>query len=112
MLSKRPDGRPEHGGAVRDALAVVQRSSMRPPPPRAVSIAERRVMSLVMTAGAMATDATLLPSERAEVEARARAAVLERSGELQVLANGATVATTGALGAPTDQAACAARCAL
>jgi serine/threonine protein kinase len=112
-MSKSARERHANGSALRDALERLRADSFVPPPRAAVvGTAERRIVSLAMTAGVEATEATLLPSERTDLETSARDAVSLQGGLLQVLVNGAMIAVPARHAAPTDQAACAARCAL
>lgn len=112
MLAKDRARRPADGAALVLALEAVRASSAQAPLASALTRAERRMVSVAITASAGTLDETLRPEERSLAERRAAQATAARGGRLSVLANGSMVAVVESGGSPTDQAVCAARVAL
>lgn len=114
MLEKKPGARPGDASAVLERLARLAEGEEVLPPPEAGMLmeAEQRVLCVVLVASAGNASETVLAQERRDVEHRMRDAATSRGGHIEILANGAAVATFGGAGSPTDDAARAAACAL
>ena len=112
MLQKDRDARPADGAALTLELERVRNERAGANAAPALTRAERRMVSVAITASAATLDDTLLPAERSLVERRAAAVTEARGGRLAVLANGAMVAVVEGGGSPKDQAVRAARVAL
>jgi tetratricopeptide (TPR) repeat protein len=124
MLDKDPDGRPRDGAAVRDELERIAKP--RPSDvPRAASILpvapsltdrEQRLLSVVMagTAQPPADDPATAPTlaDDPQLDPDVRAAIVGLGGRVERLVDGSVIVMLETGGAATDQAACAARCAL
>jgi hypothetical protein len=120
LLSKDPAERPADGAALvraLDALGPVPGALSSPAAAaqRVLTEREQRVVCLVLVergVGMRADAATVRDSGAEGAEGRVRAAADAHGGRVEVLADGSLVVAVGEGGAPTDQAARAARCAL
>jgi len=123
MLAKARADRPADGAAVAAALAGLGTIEEGPPPsavgpPPALTASERRAVSLVLARvgsgpGLLDSDvATISPTELAARRDGIRQAVEALGERLELLADGSLLVPVSTSGAPTDQAAQAARCAL
>jgi tetratricopeptide (TPR) repeat protein len=118
LLSKAPNDRPPDADAVLRALAAIGEVPInaRPVAPgkSALTVAERRVVSLVMArrAGASDAEATLALADRSKENLALEAEVHRHGAVLDWLGDGTIVIALTTEGAPTDHAANAARCAL
>ena len=120
MLAKDPECRPPSADALIAELAALgdleQSLGLRvSAPSAAITSHEQRLLCVVMTTGLAARELsarTLRPGEGSELEGRAREAVAQNGGRLEVLADGSWVATITGRGTPIDHASRAAHCAL
>jgi len=112
LLAKPREERPSDGAAVLTLLDALESGVASAEHAEALGRAERRMLSVVITAAAGTLDDTLLPGERSLAERRALALVAAHQGRLHVLANGSMLAVLEGGGSPTDQAVSAARIAL
>ena len=114
LLAKRPEERPPSAAAL---LAALDRWTGHVPvtaplPRTALTSAEQRVASVVLTRPATDSNATLLPQESGELERRVRALVATGDARIERLPNGSFLAVFGGAGAPGDHAVRAAGLAL
>jgi len=113
MLKKSPDERFADAVEVQKALADVERRTSRPAPRlRAVTTAEKRMTSIVVCTANTKVAQTVDAPRPLLTQATAKSLVSEYGGELHALIHGTIVVTPPQKAAPTDQAVCAARCAL
>ena len=114
LLAKDPADRPPSAAALLAALdAWSGRVPVAVPLPRtALTSAEQRIASVVLTRPATDSNATLLPQESGELERRVRALAVARGARVESLPNGSFLALFAGAGAPSDHAARAAALAL
>jgi hypothetical protein len=119
MLAKTPVGRPRDAAAVAEELRQLEslgdRPSALPNQPLSLTTREERVTSMVLVAPPLplrVESVTNRDEREHPVHAAVREAVERLGGEVEVLADGSILVTTGATGVATDEAARAARCAL
>jgi tetratricopeptide (TPR) repeat protein len=125
MLDKDPERRPRDGAAVLEELKRLARprASDMPRAPSILPVApsltdrEQRLISVVMadTAQPPATeDPATAPTLTVDhqLDPGVRAAIVGLGGRVETLVDGSVIVTLETGGAATDQAACAARCAL
>jgi tetratricopeptide (TPR) repeat protein len=123
MLAKAPDERPANGAEVERALLALPLEAASPAPrrerPAALTEGEQRLVSVVVVATPQAGDrasaahAETVPAAASDAENTGAREACERHGaRLEKLADGSFVALVLGVGAATDQAAQAARCAL
>ena len=113
LLAKDPAARPVDARAV--LLALDAWSGRMPPahgPAPAITGAEQRIVTLVLTRPATDSSQTLLPQESGDLERRVRAIAATHRARLERLPNGSFLAFFTGAGAPTDHAARAAAFAL
>ncbi len=116
MLAKDRDARPAHGGAVLDALTAIEPLALAAAPGPGGPSPARAPAPALTTVEQTLTCVVLVrcpdPSTVRDVEPAIKAIVKRRGADLEVLADGSALVTVPGTGAPTDHAACAARCAL
>ncbi len=118
MLAKAKELRPSDGAAITAALSSIQRRSLEPPLPAALTGREKRNVSVILLGGDLAgegdaTSFTIVTRATPSSEAPTLEALAARFGaSLVVLPHGALVATIAYERAATDQAVRAARFAL
>ncbi|MBL8969794.1 MAG: serine/threonine protein kinase, partial [Myxococcales bacterium] len=106
MLAKDPAARPVDARAV--LLALDTWSGRLPSahgPAPAITGAEQRIVTLVLTRPATDSSQTLLPQESGDLERRVRAIAATHRARLERLPNGSFLAFFSGAGAPTDHAA-------
>ena len=114
LLTKDPAGRPASAAAVLHALDLWSGKvpAVAALPRTALTSAEQRIASVVLTRPATDSNQTLLPQESGDLERRVRAVAQRHAARLERLPNGSFIALFTGAGAPTDHAARAAAFAL
>ncbi|MBK9266513.1 MAG: protein kinase [Polyangiaceae bacterium] len=114
MMAKNPEARPRNGAAVLENLAALTKELPRGTTRRAsiaLTSGERRTMTVIVIEAERREDVTL-EGHAAQTAQMLREGTETFGGRLDVLRDGSAVASMGAMGLATDQAAQAARCAL
>jgi hypothetical protein len=113
MLAKSRAQRPADGAAVAAELdAVSRRGTSASPHARALTLSERRVLSLIMAGKTTGRDTTAPAGASAPTASSLREVLSTHGARLELVAGGAFLASFVSTGAATDQAASAARAAL
>ena len=105
LLTKDPALRPADATAVLDGLEAWSGCIVAAAPQAAITGAEQRVVSVVLTRPAADSNRTLLPQESSDLERRVRALAIKHGARLERLPNGSFLAFFSGAGAPTDHAA-------